>query len=296
MFNLPEPLDVVIFENTNQWSLPPKARMVYWWGCGGGGGGGGGCSGAQDTTRGGGGGGSASSIGWGFYPSPLFPEKLYIEIPDGGIGGGPDQDGTGGGTLFVADSAPATPIGGSTYQNVIINVVGGGRGFLGTTTAGGAASNSGSANLTNGLDISFLAIGGTGLTGGGFGNGSGTTITSGTLVSPGAGGAGCPVPFNAQSGGTLFVNEAQSTYSGGTGNITLNGNPGVNGQTLWLEKQPFAALMRSWGGTGGGNSNTGTGGRGGDGGYGSGGGGGGAGVVGGSGGNGGPGILIIAYW
>lgn len=293
MFNLPEPLDVVIFENTNQWSLPPRARMVYWWGCGGGGGGGGGCSGAQDTTRGGGGGGSAANIGWGFYPSPLFPDRLYIEIPDGGTGGGPDQDGTSGGTLFAADCA--SPPGG-TYQNTIISVAGGGRGFLGTTTAGGTASNTGSGNNTNGLDISNSASGTTGGTGGSFGNGTNYTITNGTLITQGGGGAGCPVPFSASTGGTLFVNEAQSTYSGGTGNTTTNGNPGVNGQTLWLEKQPFAALMRSWGGTGGGNSNTATGGRGGDGGYGSGGGGGGAGLVGGSGGNGGPGILIIAYW
>lgn len=293
MFSLPEPLDVIIFEKSSTWALPKKARMIYWWGCSGGGGGGGGCSGPQDTQRGGGGGGTAANIAWGFSPAPMFPDYIYIGVGSGGAGGGPDTAGSQGGSLFVARES-AGP--GGTIQHVVISAQTGLAGSAGTTTSGGSANQSGTSQPGIGLDFgaaNFIGTTSQGTTGGLIANGANLNGFAGSALTGGTGGAGSASSYTAFSGGNITLNG--TTYLGGAGSASLGGN-GTDGQTFWLEKQPFAAMMRSTGGTGGGNSNTGIGGNGGYAGYGSGGGGGGAGITGGSGGAGGPAVLIISYW
>lgn len=289
----------VLGPGTYAWRVPQNIRMVAWWGCGGGGGGGGGCSGLQDTQRGGGAGGSGGNVGSGFIPAIFLPETIFIKIGPGGIGGGPDTNGTSGGAIYASFEEISTV---GEVQSTFLAIGGGAAGLAGTIAAGGTSSPSGSTNPGwYGTDFSnghYVGYGGS--AGGTTGIGTQITLSTGD-IRPGAGtgGAGCAATYAAADGGSINVGNIDQTNGnrpGGVGAVG-GGGAGLDGYTIWMHQNPFALQLRSIGATGGGNSNTGTGGNGGQGvGFGAGGGGGGAGVTGGIGGRGGDGILLISYW
>lgn len=301
LYNLPEPLNVTLVTNESRYEIPTKARWIYVLAYGAGGGGGGGCSGAINTQRGGGAGGQAGICSWLILPTVLCPGgALWITPGIGGAGGAADTAGTEGSpTLIYAIDKNG---------QLIIDVYSGRGGLQGTTASGGAVVNTGT--VSRSFPYSFVSDGGSptersGSAGGNTGQPATIYYSNEELGgSGGGGGAGCPSgSYTAASGGAIITiqarplgsNETGPIIGGGLGNATQGGD-GFDGYYQQLPATNFNGLIRSYGGTGGGNSNSGTGGRGGSGAIGAGGGGGGAGFVGGAGGRGGNGYAIICWW
>lgn len=291
LYNLPEPLEVELVTHTKTVTIPSKARWLYIVAYGGAGGGGGGASGAIDTQRGGGAGGQAGLMNFAMVPTLMFPQSRLTVYPGaGGAGGGPGTAGQGGGSTVVRLWDAST---------FILNLFAGQGGNPGTSTAGGTVSNTGTGG--NNFGYNFTGDGGlpanrTGTNGGSTGNSNSLFYNSVELGGTGGtGGAGCPAGSYAVANAGSIQYTDFMTIGGGGGNATAGGN-GVNGDYVQLPITNYNGLVRAWGGTGGGNSNSGPGGNGGNGGLASGGGGGGGGLTGGSGGRGGDGYAIVCWW
>ncbi len=266
------------------WLRPRGKSMISILSLSSGAGGGGGFSAAASTARGGGGGGGGGTITR--WLAPLMDiDRLYINVPLGGLGGATGVAGAtaGNGTVSIVPNS-------NTAVNALFNVTGAlaTGGGAGTASVAGAAGAGAVATGVAGQGqtaiistISGLAgiIGGaqTGAAGGGF------TFASGNPFTGGMGGAG--VTATDFAGGAISGAGWFPSFAGGT----ALGGRGADG---WFSRWPFGAS----GGTGGGSNNAGIGGAGGNGAIGCGGGGGGGGVTGGAGGNGGNGLVIITCW
>lgn len=301
LYNLPEPFDATVVVTESRYEFPTKARWVYIMAYGAGAGGGGGASGAINTQRGGGAGGQAGICNWLLIPRVMCPSAIWISPGVGGAGGAADTDGTNGTftNIFIGD-----------YNGpFLLDVYAGARGNAGTAASGGQTNNTGTARRTPGYYL-VSPFGGnpqerSGTAGGNTGQPSTIYYSNDEIGgSGGGGGAGCPAgSYTPASGGAIItiqftvegVGGYGPTIGGGLGNATQGGD-GIDGYYQQLPVSNFNGLIRSYGGTGGGNSNSGTGGRGGNGAIGAGGGGGGAGFTGGAGGRGGNGYAIICWW
>lgn len=287
--------DVQLFTSNNlnlnwqSWKKPRGVTMLSILAIAGGGGGGGGFTRTAGNPGGGGGGGACSGHSRLLIPAFFVPDTLYVQVGNGGLGGGPTVAGGNGTNSYVSFGRSAT------IPNPLImsgaNAPGGGG--AGTAGAGGAAGNIPSIATIlppAGLGYWFGIAGLVGLGGGaqtGAVGASATAVWNNVLCGPGAGGAGCTT----------------TDFAGGA--VTLQGTPdwpalslvgglaaGGNGNAGIQMYQPFGMT----GGSGGGSNNSGQAGNGGKGGIGSGGGGGGAGATGGKGGDGGNGLVLIVAW
>lgn len=315
LFHIPSNFkgDVQIFHANNLstinhqiWTKPRGTSMTYMIAIGGGGGGGGGHSKASGTNGGGGGGGACSGIGNLIVPSFLLPDRLYVQVGVGGLGGAATVAG-GAGTNSYIMFAPLVFTAANTLLSSNTNAPGGGgAGALAAVGAAGTVPTIATNTVEGTLGQFSAAVGLVGSTGGAVAGGNGTDVSPAVWgvipLSAGAGGAGCNATnFNGGNVTALaatdfgflnFPTTAGAVAAGGTGGTTAanNGNAGVSLLTPFFQS----------GGAGGGSNAAGTGGTaagdGGKGGIGCGGGGGGAGVIGGRGGNGGNGLVAIFSW
>jgi hypothetical protein len=272
------------------WEKPRNCSLVHIFCLGGGGGGGGGFTGIAASARGGGGGGGSSGFSQLILPSYAVPRRLFIQVGDGGKG---VASGGGTATSGVASFVNVWPVAGA--NNVIAcssnSTVGGSGGATGTAAAVGAAGSAGpaptaSSMLAGNNGLSLLIPGSGGSAGGAVAGGSPTALTYLTTGPfPGATGGGGTTSADFAGGSiTAIANALVSDFQPQPG--AAGSNAGSGG--IWLPQ-----YMLSYGGMGGGSSNTGPGGNGGNGGPGGGGGGGGGGTTGGRGGDGGAGLVII---
>lgn len=274
------------------WTKPRGARMAEIIILSGGAGGGGGASAAAGNNRGGGGGGGSSSSTRAVVPLCLLPDRLYITVGAGGVGGLADTDGADGNLSYITIVPSIT--------NAIDILLASGsvpaKGLKGTTTAAGAAGAAGGiASAPNmlliGCGIFDTIAGQAGSAGGAHTGAVGGNVSlpgNSTITSGGAGGAGTSSAdfaggtVNQGAAGTFLSDYCSSAPAAGSNN-------GADGATV--RRVPYGI-----GGGGGSSSNTGPGGNGGTGRPGGGGGGGGGGNGGGRGGDGGPGLVSIICW
>lgn len=285
--------DVQIFNNPSAsttewhvWNKPKGAKLTYILCIGGGGGGGGGATGAAASSRTGGGGGGGCSMTTLLMQTALLPERLFISVGAGGVGGAPGLgNGAAGGISYVTINPAATIV----ASNVLA------KSSTTATPAGGAAGNSNGQAATAatigemplaGLGFWQAINGQTGQNGGAAGAAStNTTIPTTSVMTQGAtGGSGVTSADVAGGQITAITNSLLSEVRPiGAAAGSNNGSGG------FLFNAPFF----SFAGLGGASSNAGVGGDGGNGAYGSGGGGGGGGTTGGRGGTGGNGLVLI---
>lgn len=285
------------------WEKPKNCKIVNILAIGGGGGGGAGFAVLSNGATGGGGGGS-SAIARGTFMSCLIPDRLYIRVGNGGLGGT--------NTVVVAATAGAISYvsiqPNTTAGNILIasGAAGAGAGGPGTAGVGGAVGTAGSVFSQTNFYLSTLGIiqtlVGTAGTIGGTGGATLASFTLASIVSPGLGGAGFTLGGASDTAGNITGNGFVPTTPGGTNGVGAVGGNGGNGYSS--VRPSISANNRlpffNTGGAGGGSSTTTNGGNGGFGGIGSGGGGGGANNsgsnLGGNGGRGGDGIVIISAW
>ena len=289
------------------WTKPANAKFVNMLLIGGGGGGGAGAS--SNAGAGGGGGGGCSAISRAFFHASFLPDRLYIQVGNGGLGGiAPPLTAaaTAGGISYVSIQ-PNT-----TANNVIVASGTAGAGAGGAGGNGAAAGTAGTAGSIYTASLltplgSFQGIAGLAGTGGGPGNTTMTTITIGATVylipiTPGLGGGGVSAAGTPDTTGSIIGASFFPTISGGTASPTFgsnagNGYCGLRPNSNSSSRLTFLSTGGAGGGPGGYGGIVGSGGSGGFAGIGSGGGGGGASFFGstngGRGGNGGDGIVII---
>ena len=311
-FNLPDDSltkEVFYANGTTSWQIwtkPSNAKFVNMVLIGGGGGGGAGAS--SNSGAGGGGGGGCSAISRVFFHASFLPDRLYVQVGNGGLGGSqsPVVAATSGGISYVSIQ-PNT-----TTNNVIVASGAAGGGFGGAGGNGSAPGTIGAAGTIYTSSLltslgSFQAIAGIAGLQGGVGNTVRASITIGSSpylipITPGLGGGGMTGLATPDTLGVIVGTPLSPTISGGTNSSTFAG-PGSSGYCgLRPNSNSSSRLMfLSTGGAGGGAGGlgavTGSGGEGGFGGIGSGGGGGGGcffgSTNGGRGGRGGDGIIII---
>ena len=282
--------------NWQIWQKPSSAKMVSILIIGGGGGGGSGQGSTAGTSRRGGAGGGSSAVTFGVFSAAQLPDTLFVQVGPGGIPGSGTTGSSGGnGSLsYVSVEANTTAI------NIVLQSGAAAAGGGGSGASGGAAGSAGTAwggSVLNELGLATAYAGQAG--------GAGQTTTAPTNLNivgiTSGGGAGGGTNLGAIiAGANINGSGFCPTISGGTGNVSANGNPGSSG-FISLNSSiniPTIYPLFFTGGAGGGSSNNNTGGNGGAGGYGSGGGGGGAGVTSnaGPGGRGGDGIVIITCY
>ena len=305
--------DVQIFHANNLstinhqvWTKPRGTSMTYMLAIGGGGGGGGGHQKASGTNGGGGGGGACSGLARLVVPSFLLPDRLYVQVGVGGLGGAATVAGGAGTNSYIMFS-PLVFTAANTLLSSNTNAPGGGgAGALAAVGAAGTVPTIATVSTEGNIGIFAASVGLVGSTGGAVAGGVGSNVAPniwGAIpLSAGAGGAGCNNTdsnggnvsvLNATDFGFLnFPTTTGAVAAGGTGGTTSanNGGAGVSLLTPFFQS----------GGAGGGSNAAGTGGtaagNGGKGGIGCGGGGGGAGVIGGRGGDGGNGLVAIFSW
>lgn len=281
------------------WEKPVGVSMVSMVAVGGGGGGGGGFTRVAGAAGGGGAGGAGSGIARFIIPAVLLPDRLYIQVGNGGVGGAASVAGTAGTRSFIIYN-PTT----IAAPNIVLASGNGnpGGGGAGTGAAAGAAPAAPAIATTatpNAAGWWFATVGVAGVAGGVHTGAVGGSITAwaASPVSGGAGGAGCTAANfagGAQTATALTHAVGDTYHIAGAGNLVAGGTAGtgVNGGSGYRRLAPFL----NCGGAGGGSHNAGAAGGGGCGGYGCGGGGGGAGTTGGRGGDGGNGLVIITSW
>lgn len=281
------------------WEKPSNARYFSFLIIGAGGGGGGGFTRAAANGGGGGGGGSGGIVRLQL-PTIFVPPILYLNVPQGGLGG--SGSGVAGGAGAI------TTIG--TVQGSVVAAT-----LLGASSAaaagGGAAGATGTASATAGAAATVATRALAALCGlgtwlptvgqiGGVGSPStanGTAVTfggTGIMISGGGGGGGASSANVARNGANITGVGLIPTIAGGTG--ANPGTPGAHGINMWPGATLGGVVIGSTGGAGGGAGGTGVGAAGGNGGFGSGGGGGGAGTTGAAGGNGGDGLIFVEWW
>lgn len=264
------------------WIRPRGKSMFSILMVGAGAGGGGGFSAAASTARGGGGGGGSGAITR--YLAPLVDiDRLYINVPTGGLGGGASTAGSNAvtGVVSLAQNLAAVN---ALIASAGAVATGGGAGSAAAAGAAGAAATTPGFFGQGYLGTMVSTAGNAGLIGGAQTGavGAGTTW-AGIPLTGGMGGAG--VTTTDFAGGAITGAGWAPSIAGGVA-VGGRGNDG------WFSRWPFG----SFGGTGGGSNNASIAGAGGNGAIGCGGGGGGGGVTGGAGGNGGHGLVIITCW
>jgi hypothetical protein len=264
------------------WLRPRGKSMMAIHIIGAGGGGGGGFSAAAGTARGGGGGGGSGTITRLLMPLGDL-DRLYVNVPVGGLGGAAGAAGSAGSNGSVGvltNSAGVNAL--LTSANTVATGGGGG-----TAVAAGAAGAAAVARTIDGqgyLGFLFSNTGNPGLIGGAQTGAVGASFTwAGIPLTGGMGGAGVTTADFA--GGAITGSGWAPSSAGG---LAVGGR----GSDGWFSRWPFGA----YGGTGGGSNNAGVGGAGGNGAIGCGGAGGGGGVTGGAGGQGGNGQIMITCW
>lgn len=299
--------DVQIFHSNNsstinhqQWIKPRGTNMTYILSIGGGGGGGGGHTKTSGTNGGGGGGGACSGIGNLIIPSFLLPDRLYVQVGVGGLGGAATVNGGAGTNSYIMFS-PLTFTAANTLLSSNTNAPGGGTaGTLGAVGAAGTAPSAATNTVEGTIGQFSSVLGLAGTAGGLVTGGNGVDITAwGTLpLTPGAGGGGCNTTnFN---GGNITATAATDfvflNFPTTTGGVALGGTGGTTDANIGGAGVSLMTPFFQSGGAGGGTNAAGIAGDGGRGGIGCGGGGGGAGTTGGRGGNGGNGFVAIFSW
>ncbi len=268
------------------WNKPKGCSLVYILCIGGGGGGGGGATGAAASSRQGGGGGGSASMVTALIQAALLPDRLYIQVGAGGVGGNPGLGtGANGGISYVS-IAPANA---AVISNTV--VASGRPAFPATGAIGNSNGAGGSGTFTTELPFAGLGYftiidGQTGQNGGAAGSASANTNipVTGLMTQGASGGAGVTSTDIVGGQITAITNSLLSEVR------PIGAAAGSNnGSSGFLFDKPFFPFA----GLGGASSNTGIGGDGGNGAYGSGGGGGGGGTTGGRGGTGGNGLVLI---
>jgi hypothetical protein len=291
--------------STNQWQIwnkPYNCTFVHITVIGGGGGGGAGLNGASGAARTGGAGGGSSSITKGFFPANSLPDRLYIQVGKGGLGGiTSGGSGSPGSLSYVSVEPNTTSINILLQSGNVAATAGVGAGLGGIKNGGTSGSTFTPLTLTY-LGIIDTEPGQNGVTN--SGNGDGVDLTISNILTGGAGGGSVDsnigvtgVGFNG--GDIISLSGLVNTIKGGISTPSNNAT-GTTGSS-YLSTMPTTNLPNrlpffSSGGSGGGSGILGA--RGGDASYGSGGGGG---AVSGNavtpfnarGGNGGDGLVII---
>lgn len=283
------------------WNKPHNCRFVHIFCLGGGGGGGGGQGAGTGTSRRGGGGGGSSGYTNALFPATYLPDTLYLQVGQGGIGGGGGTTVTNGatGSLSYVSIQPNTTAANILVQSGNIAATGGIRGSVSPST-GGAGSTIWATTTANIL-IFGLVVPVAGQAGGtGVAPAAPTNTTISTIVTGGAAGAsmnGATSRTGAQITGTGSIPTILGGEAGGSSTSTVPGGPGGNFTSVFPDSESTYSTLNLFfgGGSGGGSSDGGSGGAGGNAAFGGGGGGGGAGITngGGAGGKGGDGLIII---
>jgi hypothetical protein len=299
--NVQSGADVQVFKTPGNWFTWVKPRgksKIFIWALGSGSGGGGGRSGAAASARGGGGAGATGSIVKGEFPAQLIPDLLFCYVPQGGVGGGPDQAGGAGQAAEVWNTPPQAGIT-QTYRRLIVTAstvpTGGSAGLATAGGAGGAIAVQNTAVINNvGAQLSNATfnVATAGVAGGAHTGAVGASVSGAVLLSSGAGGGGVTTTDFA-GGGMQGSAYSQAGYIILQAGGAADGGNGLDGYEITSGGIHMPIPVLSFGGTGGGSNNDGLGGAGGRGGLGSGGGGGGGGVTGGRGGDGGHGLVVI---
>jgi hypothetical protein len=279
------------------WNKPKNAKMIYLIALGSGAGGGRGRSSTAGVTRNGGSGGGSGSIAHLLIPSNKVPDRLYIQVAEGGAGA-PALTGTSADAVLSGAAAlsyiSAEPITTLALNLLLVSGAAAATGLTGATIATQAQ-----ALLSYGGIFDSVA----GVSGGAGGI-SGTTNApyisfTTNIVTGGAGGGGMSsVNIPSTAGGINAFSNITPLIAPGTNGTTTN--PGLPGSSGYTTRAYISNLMNSntpmlfTGGAGGGSSASGVGGPGGHAMFGCGGGGSGAGGTGSdAGGNGGDGLVII---
>ena len=291
------------------WQKPNNAKFINILAIGGGGGGGAG--GSNNAGAGGGGGGGSSAISRLFINSCVLPDRLYVQVGNGGRGGiqSPVSAATSGGISYVSVQPNTSSL------SVVVASGNAGAGFGGQGQNGASPGTAGVAGAADsGSMLSQLGFYQTisGIIGQAGGPGSSilSSITLGVSpyilpITPGMGGSGLSAGGTPDSTGNIIGGGFIPTISGGTSNPTggtqgSNGYYGLTPNSNSSSRSPFFSTGGAGGGAGGYSLIVGFGGTGGAGGYGCGGGGGGASYTtstnGGRGGRGGDGLVIITCW
>jgi len=270
------------------WIKPPGISFVHIITIGPGGGGSSTFPLVLGTANRGGGGGGGGSMNSVFLPAFLVPDRVYVNVGLGGLGGASSSVantaniGTAGQDLTYVTFHPVKSAGyalcnASPGGAAAVPVGGGGGG-----AQGGAAGATATSTFFPNSQIGLRNYQG-GQAGGAGANGAATSVTGVTRITGGGGGAG-NTGANVVGAGASILPVGEYTLQ------TIASSPaGTNGSQLNdLLKFVFS------GGTGAASSTTISGSDGGNGGYGCGGGGGGLGPgLGGAGGKGGDGLVII---
>jgi len=335
-FNLPnlESQNTFFFANGSSWQVwnkPVNCKFVYIFAIGGGGGGGGGRTSALTTATGGGGGGS-SSITKGLFPANMLPDRVYIQVGNGGAGGVGSGVGSAGELSYISLALnftnlniliqsgsegaggggahqPAAQLGQRRQMAILIQsgsegAGGGGAGGTSVRGTGGVGGTVWSNNsfVFGNLGLITTDVGQAGANGG-VQTADGDSLTPTRICTGGAGGGGVSSGTAGAShlGGNITGSGFLSSIIGGINDATDGTKNGNNGyQSLNSLATSYDTPMFFTGGAGGGSCNTSgrVGGAGGFGSYGSGGGGGGGSynATGGAGGNGGDGLVLITCW
>lgn len=284
-------------ESWQTWQKPRNCKFVSILAIGGGGGAGGGRGSALNAAGGGGGGGSAS-ITKGLYLASVLPDKLYIQVGDGGNGGN-GGSGANGSAGAAGGVSYITLLPNTTLQNQLLYANGGNGGLGGLSSGAGTPGGSGSVfTKTTTRPITYLGmVSSQAGTLGGAGSSIGSTPTNLTIayiLTGGGGGGGSSAGATPSVGASITGAGFVPTVNGGasTGGV---GDSGFRPSFISMDSLSRYPLFATGGGGGGGRGTAGTAGDGGNGGYGCGGGGGGGAYngTGGKGGDGGDGIIVI---
>lgn len=286
------------------WNKPSNCQFIHFFVLGGGGGGGGGEGNSAGTARRGGGSGGSSGGVNALFPASSLPERLYIQVGQGGtsgLGAPTNTDGGAGGLSYVM----LLPDTGETAQNIVLQSgdVAGLGGVRGASTGGAGAAGtiwSYTNNIFKEFGLVYPFAGQAGVAG--LTTPTPNNISISGITGGGAGGAGMN-GATAQVGGRVIGGGFIPSISGGTAGGSAGSSTAAGGGSSYMSFIPnevgySSQQLMFTGGSGGGSSDGGRGGDGGAGGYGCGGGGGGAGFtnLGGNGGRGGDGIVIITCW
>ena len=104
IFNATTAVNVVGFQI---WNKPRGVSMVSMFTIAGGGGGGGGFSRTAGADGGGGAGGACSGLARFICPATLLPDRLYVQVGNGGLGGAASGAGGAGLNSYVLTSPTA---------------------------------------------------------------------------------------------------------------------------------------------------------------------------------------------
>jgi hypothetical protein len=269
------------------WEKPDGCNMIHIVVIGAGGGGGGAYQRGPTASGGGGGGGASSGISTTMIPAYVIPDKLHIQVGQGGAGG----TNLGGGGSLGPTYISLVPDITNTYCNILISNTGTGGGGAGSSVGvvGGLNTSTWSTPFSGwGKYVNILG----GQAGGGGRNVDTANFDQTRIVGAGVGGAYAAVSTDVAGKSILSSYKQPSSVVYSIGEPVGVSGGGSGGPNLMSPQPQFFA------GAGGAAIRTTNNVNGGNGGIGCGGGGGGVNLLGGSstGGRGGTGMVIITCW